>query len=414
MKRKIPAIFTFIILLCSCSKTSDIPKGNDLSLNEQTVEQLQLNTENKAASPEYIPINYNMQKSIWFTMMDYENMLNVKSEAEFTDNIINLLEKIKSTGFNTIYVHVRPYNDSYYKSKIFPPAPNCTDDFDSFKIILEKAHKLNLSVHAWINPLRCQKDSELKSLNNSYLIKEWYNDAEKKGKYICNVDGRWYLNPAYDEVRKYISNGAKEIAENYNVDGIHIDDYFYPTQDESFDIEAFKQSSTSDLQQWRINNINLMVKGIYDTIKDVNPEILFGISPQGNINIDYSTLYADVKKWCSEEGYCDYIVPQIYYGFKNENLPFRETVEEWKSENTCENIDLIIGICTYKIGQEDKWAGTGKDEWKNDKNIPSRQADFIFENACSIAVYSIETLFKEENADELNLLSEILNKQEDI
>ena len=82
------------------------------------------------------------------------------------------------------------------------------------------------------------------------------------------------------------------------------------------------------------------VKGVYNTIKNVNPNIIFGISPQGNIDSDCNVLYADVKKWCSEEGYCDYIVPQIYYGFENESLPFEDTVNEWLKLNTSDNVKL--------------------------------------------------------------------------
>ncbi len=413
MKRKIFMVFIIIFLLCSCGKNKDSnnnynDNSGDISLNEQTVEQLRLNDENN--SVDYIPLNYDKQKSVWFTMMDYEKMLNDKTESEFTGDIIKIMEKIKNTGFNTIYVHIRPYNDAYYKSDIFPPSVNCPESFDPFEIIINKAHEQNLSVHGWINPLRCQTDNEIKSLDKKYKIKSWYNDSEKNGSYICNINNRWYLNPAYEEVREYISDGVKEIVENYNVDGIHIDDYFYPDQDEGFDKKAFESSGESDLQQWRINNIDLMIKGIYSAVKEADSEILFGISPQGNMYIDKNVLYADVQKWCSEEGFCDYIVPQIYYGFKNENLPFEQTVTDWKAENTCDKVNLIIGICTYKIGKEDKWAGSGKDEWKNDKNIPSRQAKFVLENNCGIAVYSIETLFDKKNAEELKLLSETLNQ----
>ncbi len=410
MKRKIFSLLFIILLLCSCGRKSNREGKNSITLNEQTLEQLQISTE--ATNLQYIPLNFERQKAVWFTMADHEKMLDNKSEAEFTDDIENLMEKIKNTGFNTIYVHIRPYNDAYYESEIFPPAASYTGDFDSFKIIIEKAHNLNISVHGWINPLRCQKDSELKSLDSKYKIKKWYDDKEKNGSYICMVENRWYLNPAYEEVRQYISDGVREIVENYDVDGIHIDDYFYPTEKEDFDKSAFEQSGQTDLQQWRINNINLMVKEIYDTIKDANPKILFGISPQGNMNIDYSSLYADVKRWSSEEGYCDYIVPQIYYGFKNENMPFEQTVYDWQSENTCEKVDLIIGVCTYKIGREDPWAGSGKDEWQKDKNIPSRQAEFVLNNSCGIAVYSIETLFDEKNKEELTLITDILNEED--
>ncbi|MGN0613457.1 MAG: glycoside hydrolase family 10 protein [Porcipelethomonas sp.] len=411
MKRKIFIIISVMLLLCSCGEeTAD----NSLALNEQTLEQLQipeLTSENKT---EYQPVNYETQKAVWFTMMDYEDLLYNKSEEEFTQNIEKLLGKIKDAGFNTVYLHVRSYNDAYYKSDMFPPGQYCNVSFDPLLIILDKAHSLELSVHGWINPLRCQTDEELKSLDEKYTIKKWYDDSEKNGTYICMADDRWYLNPAYEEVRKYISDGVREIAGNYDLDGIHIDDYFYPTQNEEFDEKAFKESGQDDLKQWRTENINSMVRGIYDTVKGACPEMLFGISPQGNISIDENNLYADVETWCSEKGYCDYIAPQIYYGFKNENLPFEETVSKWQQLNTCEDVSLVVGICMYKIGSEDQWAGSGINEWVEDKNIPSREAEFVFEKGLGTAIYSVESLMDSKNADELKLLSELFAKQEDL
>ena len=90
---------------------------------------------------------------------------------------------------------------------------------------------------------------------------------QKNGTYIIKINDRWYLNPAYKEVRNYVADGVREIAENYNIDGIHIDDYFYPTQEESFDTAAFKESGNSDLKKWRTENIDNLVKGVYNTIK---------------------------------------------------------------------------------------------------------------------------------------------------
>lgn len=284
-------------------------------------------------------------------------------------------------------------------------------NYDPLEIIISEGHKAKLSVHSWINPLRCQTDAQLKELDNKYIIKQWYDDNSKNGTYIIKINDRWYLNPAYEEVRNYVADGVREIAENYNIDGIHIDDYFYPTQEESFDTAAFKESGNSDLKQWRTENIDNLVKGVYNTIKNVNPNIIFGISPQGNIDSDCNVLYADVKKWCSEEGYCDYIVPQIYYGFENESLPFENTVNEWLKLNTCDNVKLIIGICTYKIGKEDKWAGSGKNEWKETKGIPAKQAEFVFKNKTDgIAVYSYESLFADSIKEEQNKLTEVLIK----
>lgn len=417
MKRRLLIILCILIgITCGCTEKAgtDAVSEVTVTLGVQTIEQLQIKeTAEQDVKSDYDPLNYENPKAIWFTMMDYKNILEGKSEKEFTDNAVSILKKIKDAGFNTIYVHVRPYNDAYYKSEIFPRADYYSDEmnYDPLEIIISEGHKAKLSVHSWINPLRCQTDAQLKELDNKYIIKQWYDDNSKNGTYIIKINDRWYLNPAYEEVRNYVADGVREIAENYNIDGIHIDDYFYPTQEESFDTAAFKESGNSDLKQWRTENIDNLVKGVYNTIKNVNPNIIFGISPQGNIDSDCNVLYADVKKWCSEEGYCDYIVPQIYYGFENESLPFENTVNEWLKLNTCDNVKLIIGICTYKIGKEDKWAGSGKNEWKETKGIPAKQAEFVFKNKTDgIAVYSYESLFADSIKEEQNKLTEVLIK----
>ncbi|MBE6846447.1 MAG: hypothetical protein E7508_12300 [Ruminococcus sp.] len=404
MKKKIILLFLIVFSLCSCEQ--EVKINESLALNEQTLEQLQL--EQPYEESDYKPLNYENQKAVWFTMMDFQKALKGKTQEEFTDYILAVLTKIKDTGFNTVYVHVRPYNDAYYKSDIIPLSESCTGEFDPFEIILEKAYTLNLSVHAWINPLRCQTTEQIKKTDSKYKIRQWYDDSKKNGRYIVEVDGRWYLNPAYDEVREYISDGVCELAENYHIDGIHIDDYFYPTQEESFDKEAFALSGKTDLKGWRTENINLMVQGIYNAAKSSNNDVLFGISPQGNIEINRSSLYADVIAWCSEGGYCDYIVPQLYYGFKNENKPFNDTLLEWKSIVTSEDVRLVAGICMYKIGSEDKWAGSGKNEWIEDRNIPSRQISAAFDNKVSVAVYSFESLFEEKNSGECALIAKLL------
>ncbi len=401
MKKKITLIILVFMMLCACSETEEI--NESLTLCEQTIEQLQL--EETEINQVYIPINFEKQKSVWFTMMDFENALKYKSESEFTDYIGEVFEKIKNTGFNTVYVHVRPYNNAYYKSDIFPIINSMPSEFDPFEIILTKAHCLNLSVHAWVNPLRCQTESEIKSLDDNYKIKEWYN---LENDFISLSDDRYYLNPAHEEVRDYIKDGILEIIKDYNVDGIHIDDYFYPTQEKNFDKNSFEKSGETDLKKWRTENVNLMVSEVYDIIKQENEDILFGISPQGNISINTSNLYADVTKWCSEEGFCDYIVPQLYYGFKNENKPFKETFSEWKNILLCDKVKLVAGVCMYKIGIEDKWAGDGKNEWIEDKNIPSRQIEYVLENNCSIAVYSVETLLDSKNSEECQLIKKLL------
>lgn len=383
------------ILLVLSEKTS-VPKDYELNpvpetlsftTEKDTINILRTSTEDK-----YMPLNYEYQKAMWFTVMDYQAILFNKSEEEFRSAVLDRFKKAADIGINTVYVHVRSNCDAYYNSKIFPYGVHFTAGgiFDPLEIITDIAHSLGLSVHAWINPLRGQTTEQMDLMSDSFIIKQWYKDEIKRNTYICEIEGRWYLNPAYSEARKLVADGAAEIARNYNIDGIHIDDYFYPTVAESFDAAAFNEASAEDLSLWRLENINRMVKEMYSTIKRENPDILFGISPQGSINMNYSTQYADVRRWASEKGFCDYIAPQLYYGFENESCPFIQTLDEWCALASEPSVKLVAGICTYKTGLEDKWAGKGAGEWINNADIASRQTEHIISDSRikGIAIYS--------------------------
>ncbi|MDR0918158.1 MAG: family 10 glycosylhydrolase [Oscillospiraceae bacterium] len=312
-------------------------------------------------------INYTIQNGTWFTYMELSDMLANTTEENFKSDIKEHFENAKNQGINTVYVQVRAFCDAYYNSQIFEKAYN--NDFDPLAIMVETAHSLNLSCHAWINPLRGKSEINVEAMK----------------EYFENVNGRYYLNPVYEEVRNFICNGVGEIIENYNVDGIQIDDYFYPTTDESFDISEY--DGIYELSDWRRENINKLVSGIYSTIKNKDENLRFCISPQGNIYNDYNVLYADVEKWCTEKGYCDYIIPQLYYGFKNQVCPFEPTLQKWidLTSNGC--VSLSAGICTYKVGKEDTFAGSGKNEWIEDKDIPERQIEIIKSKNIGFSIY---------------------------
>ncbi|MCM1228164.1 MAG: family 10 glycosylhydrolase [Clostridium sp.] len=374
---------------------------SEILLNEQTLEQLQVfEPTEKREKGRYERMNYDDQTGMWFTYMDYAEFLKGKSESEFKKNIASAFKSIKDLGVNTLYLHVRAFNDSYYRSETFPKGEYYDGSYDPLNIMTEEAHKLKLSVHAWINPLRCQTEEQIKKLDKNYTIKKWYDDKEKNGTYIVKLNDNFYLNPAYSEVRQYITDGVKEITENYDIDGIHIDDYFYPTTEESFDAAAFAVSGSSDLGNWRIGNIDKMVKEIYTSIKATDENILFGISPQGNISANYSSQYADVKKWISKSGYCDYITPQIYFGFENESCPFIKTVKIWQELKTSPDVRLNIGLCTYKIGNEDKWAGTGKNEWIENRDTVQKQIEYCRKNGFNVSLYSYASTFADEVKNE--------------
>ena len=228
---------------------------------------------------------------------------------------------------------------------------------------------------------------------NGYKIGEWIGSGTK----AVLVGSYYYLNPAYDDVIKLIADGVAEIVSNYDVDGVHIDDYFYPTTDKSFDEQAFNASGYSSLSDFRFANCDKLVSSIYSAIKNVNNTMLFSVSPQGNISNDYQVLYADVKKWCSEKGYLDIIMPQIYYGFNNKSQPFEKCCSEWNDIVKQGNAKLVIGVAVYKIGTEDAWAGTqGKNEWINDENILARQfmSAKQLDSYSGLCLFSYSSLFK--------------------
>lgn len=370
-------IFIFLLTVsCSTMGTTDNPDNSvqPVTLYQQDAGQLYISPRNENDKSSAC-LNYDVQHARWISYLDFSDIMINKSESDFTDSIIKILSDAKEQNINTIYFQTRAFGDAYYNSELFPAGAFLNQDYDPLNIFINQAHSMNISVHAWINPLRCQTAEEFSSIPDNFTTKKWFNEFQ--GTYICNVDGRMWLNPAYTEVDNLIIDGILEILENYDVDGIHIDDYFYPTDDENFDKSAFDNSGSSDLYSWRIENINRLVSNIYSAVKSYDENIIFGISPQGNINIDYNSQFADVKTWCSVSGYCDYIVPQIYFGFENDTCPFEQTFAQWYNMTKNSDVSLVIGLAAYKQGKEDKWAGSGQNEWIDNPDVIQKQQDFI-------------------------------------
>jgi uncharacterized lipoprotein YddW (UPF0748 family) len=393
MKKAVILLLSLIITLCSCSNedielsvVSDFPQSEadvNFSENETSVDNSEeiLNTEGE-----------NFMKAVWISQFDMSSILkengNQREEESFKGLYRTVLNNIKNDGYNTVIVQVRPYADSFYPSKYFPTSNYVNGDFyselryDPFEVIVSLAKEIGLSVHAWLNPMRAMKSKEIINVPDRYIIKEWYNDPERNGKYIVEVDGRYYLNPAYEEVRALIANGAKEVAELYDIDGVHIDDYFYPIKDEYFDAAAYTEYKNSGgskpLSKFRNEMLDLMVSGIYNAVKSVGKDQLFGISPAGNIENTYNDLYTDVYKWCSEEGFIDYICPQIYFGLEHQTHDFVKVYNIWNSIIRNDNIMIYVGLTLGKAKSGiDNYAGVGKNEWTENKDVIKRCLEYI-------------------------------------
>lgn len=358
----------------------------------------------------YRALNYDEVKGVWISYLELDGIAS-GSESSFRSSISDVYDNCVDFGINTVYVHVRSHGDAYYDSGLFPRTKYLGGSYDPLPIMIDEAHKRGLSFQAWINPMRGCSVSDI-GRESGYPLYNWAGGETR----LVTVNGYYYLNPAYDDVIELIAKGAAEIVANYDVDGLHIDDYFYPTTETWFDNAAYQASSYTSLSDFRFANCDRLVSALYKAVKNANNTALFGVSPQGNYDNNYYYMYADVKKWCTNSGYLDYIMPQIYFGFNNENQPFETVLAKWDGIASG-NVPLIVGIGSYRIGEEDSWAGDGRYEWQTDKKILARQVVSSQEAVAygGICLYSYNSLFKPSSGvkdkveDELTALRSALN-----
>ena len=325
-------------------------------------------------------------KAMWLSQFDltsvYTDGNHQRDKEEYLTLITRVLDRVEETGINTVIVQVRPNMDSMYPSEICPMSKYVVGEYgreamyDPFALLLDEAHQRGLSVHAWINPLRGMLTDEILKISADYPVRQIYNDQTKRRRVLFEHDGRWYLNPAYDEARELIVSGAREILTNYDVDGLHMDDYFYPSGcSEDFDVtvyEAYLRETEQriSLMAFRRMQVNTLVRELYAMVKEVNESVLFGISPGGNMNTNYNHLGADVYTWCSEEGYIDYICPQVYWGMEHETYDFVSVCQTFDEMIKADGIRLVIGMTLGKaFSKYDPYAGSGQWEWRDHTDV---------------------------------------------
>ncbi|WP_308618046.1 family 10 glycosylhydrolase [uncultured Eubacterium sp.] len=387
MKKVIP----LILILCFAFSSCSLPQSN---------------TQPDVQKNEY-------RKAVWIAYYELSEFTKGKSEYEFEQKINDEFSKLSSYGFNTVTAQIRPCADAFYLSEYFPSSVyfNGTQGgemlYDPLKIMCSVAQKYKLNIEAWINPYRVSQDDDYTKLSPD-------NFAIKNKKITKVVDGKIYFNPAYDKVTDLIVKGVKEIVENYNISAIHFDDYFYPTQSKNFDKKEYKKyGGDLSLTDWRRQNVTTMVKRVYETIKIVNKNIEFGISPASNIENDKNNLYADIETWVKNR-YVDYICPQVYFGFKNVYQPFMFTVKKWVK--LCENtdVDLYIGLPLYKANTKDKYAAENDksiiNEFRNNNDIIARQITYIskIDKIKGYYIFSFSQLTSENAKEEVSNMLKVM------
>lgn len=325
---------------------------------------------------------------VWISYLELSPRIVGKTEAEFIKLAEELCQNCRSLGFQTIFLQIRPFADSFYPSEYYPwscyagGVIGASPGYDPVGILRDCAAKLGLSVHGWINPMRGFEEEEIGRVSSEYPIRQWYDDPDLKDQNLFSADGILYLNPGSADARELIINGALEALERYQLDGIHIDDYFYPpslpfSADEASYLAWKEAGGTLSQEDWRRENTYIMVKELSEAVHKSSETAMFGVSPRAVISQNYNDLYIDVEKWMAEPECLDYIAPQIYFGFENEAAPFAQVAAEWDELCTKYQVPLVPGLAAYKVGQEDTYAGSGVLEWVESPQILQQQAAYL-------------------------------------
>lgn len=290
------------------------------------------------------------KKACWISFLDIEQLLQDKSESAFRAKVSAMYDNVIKYGMNTVIVHVRALGDSMYPSDYYPWAAYFTTDrsdpgYDPLQIMTELAHQKNLQFEAWINPYRLSRNTEstvsFKATSHYKQFRPFSIEYKAPGGQTCLV-----LDPARQETNDLITNGVREILENYDVDGIHFDDYFYvPGMADRLDTASKKA------------NVNALIAQVYETVKSIKPDCTFGISPAGNPD-NARSQGADIDTWLSTPGYIDYIMPQIYWTdvymtSSGQKHMFTDRCTAWQQINKLD-LPIYVGLALYQVGAVSK------------------------------------------------------------
>lgn len=335
-------------------------------------------------------------KAFWFSFYDYDAYrakYKRRTASNFRSYFTGVVKKGRSLGMNRVIVQVRPFGDAIYKSKYFPWSKYISGKqgrspgFDPLKIMVDVAHKNGMKIEAWVNPYRVTTGSvNYKKLSKKNPARKWHARKSTR-RNVLSYGGSLYYNPSKKAVRTLIINGAKEIVKNYQVDGIHMDDYFYPSFTKqnvktAFDAEEYKKSSyrkkKKSIYTYRRAQVNTLVSEMKKAIKKIDPTVTYGISPAGNIDNLTSkySYYVDINRWLNSTKYVDYICPQIYWGFQHPTAKFDKVTNRWVKAAKSRKVKLYIGIAVYRAGYYVGENRAEQKEWRYDTKILKKQVEY--------------------------------------
>ncbi len=335
-------------------------------------------------------------RGVWFAYYDWEAM--PREEEAFRQAAASVMDRLRELGMNAVFLHVHSHSDSYYlRSSYFPASLYAFGtmgeplSFDPLAIMIEEAHARQISVHAWLNPYRITSNSEERTnvtwqdIPEDSLVRQWRNSPEHE-RSILKYNDLYFLNPAREEVKQLLTDTITELVSEYSVDGVHFDDYFYPSINSGYEGSAFDtpeyEASGSDLSlaDWRRENVTDLLRSIHAAVREVDPRLVFGVSPAGNLdNLRSSSMYfTDIDGWLAAEGCVDYIMPQLYWGFEasdgsggRASWAFENNLSRWMGLDRADGIALYIGLPLFRTGSDTTFKGN-ESEWYSSDDIIAR------------------------------------------
>nr|WP_264081256.1 glycoside hydrolase family 10 protein [Pectobacterium versatile] len=301
------------------------------------------------------------------------------------------LDKLKNLGINTVFFQVKPDGTALWPSKILPWSDMLTGNigedpgYDPLQFMLDEAHKRGMKVHAWFNPYRVSvntKSTTVTELNRT-LSQNPASVFVLHRDWIRTAGDRFVLDPGIPEARNWITSIVAEVVARYPIDGVQFDDYFYAESSGSMlnDGETFKKygQGFGSKADWRRHNTQLLIEQVSRTIKQLKPEVEFGVSPAGvwrNRSHDaagsdtrgaaaYDEAYADTRLWV-QQGLLDYIAPQIYWPFARDAARYDVLAKWWADVVKPTNTRLYIGVALYKVGEPSK----NEPDWTINGGVP--------------------------------------------
>lgn len=261
-----------------------------------------------------------------------------------------MIQDIYDLGCNAVIFQVVSNQDAFYPSgnlpwsRVLTGTEGVNPGYDPLAVAVEACHGLGMEIHAWLNPLR---------LGAADLDHDILHPVRMHPEWVQTYGGTLYLDPALPEVRSHLADVVTELLAQYDLDGIHIDDYFYPyglqtdpgTWDDAASYAAY--GAGKSLSDWRYANINAVVRAMYEATHAASPTAYFGVSPGGRLE-NTCALYADPRMWIAE-GTIDYLVPQIYWQHGHRIADFTTVLNSWAP--VMGDVPMLTGLAAYRLGE---------------------------------------------------------------